>query len=209
MIGDSTMADKPPTAEPERGWGQMLPLFLKAEATLSNHAKNGRSTKSYIEEGLWATVLDRLKKDDWLVIQFGHNDEKSEDPTRYTDPRTTYVKNLKKFVNEARAKGAHPILCTSIVRRIFKEEILENTHGVYPQMVRRTAKALKVPLIDLESDTRKLVTELGPTQSVDLYLYRGGKQDNTHLNQQGGTRVAEMAVARIKTLKLPLAAYLN
>jgi lysophospholipase L1-like esterase len=209
MIGDSTMAIKPPTAEPERGWGQMLPLFFKSEATISNHAKNGRSTKSFIDEGLWTQVLDNLKRGDWVIIQFGHNDEKSEDPTRFTDPQITYRKNLKKFVTEARAKGANPILCTSIVRRIFKDEILENTHGIYPQMVRRTAKALKVPLLDLESDTRKLVTELGPIKSADLYLFRGEKQDNTHLNQLGGTRIAEMAVARIKMLKLPLVAYLK
>lgn len=209
MIGDSTMADKPPAAEPERGWGQMMPPFLKNEAQICNHAKNGRSTKSFIEEGLWTQVLDHLKKGDWVIIQFGHNDEKNEDPRRYTDPQTAYKKNLKKFVKETRAKGAHPILCTSIVRRIFKDEVLENTHGAYPEVVRKTSKALNVPLIDLESDTRKLVTELGPTKSADLYLYRDEKQDNTHLNHSGATRVAEMAIARIKALRLPLAAYLK
>ena len=118
MIGDSTMANKLTAKEPERGWGQMFPLFFSEEVKIHNHAQNGRSTKSFIGEGRWKVVLDSLKPGDYVIIQFGHNDQK-EDSTRHTDPFKTFRANLEKYINETRAKGAFPILCTSIVRRKF------------------------------------------------------------------------------------------
>ncbi|WP_288180115.1 rhamnogalacturonan acetylesterase, partial [Bacteroides sp. CAG:633] len=120
MIGDSTMADKDLTGgNPERGWGQMLPGFLSEEIRVDNHAVNGRSTKSFIDEGRWDKVLSLLKKGDYVFIQFGHNDEKT-DPKRHTDAGGgSFDANLKRFVTEARAKGAIPVLFNSIVRRNF------------------------------------------------------------------------------------------
>lgn len=119
MIGDSTMANKPLTGgNPERGWGQMLPGFLSEEIRVDNHAVNGRSSKSFIEEGRWDKVISQVKKGDYVFIQFGHNDEKT-DEKRYTEPGTTFDANLKRFVNETRAKGGIPVLFNSIVRRNF------------------------------------------------------------------------------------------
>lgn len=120
MIGDSTMADKDLTGgNPERGWGQMLPGFLSEEIRVDNHAVNGRSTKSFIDEGRWDKVLSLLKKGDYVFIQFGHNDEKT-DPKRHTDAGGgSFDANLKRFVTEARTKGAIPVLFNSIVRRNF------------------------------------------------------------------------------------------
>jgi len=218
MIGDSTMADKEPKTEPERGWGQMLQSFFKDTAKISNHAKNGRSSKSFIDEGLWQVVLDSMESGDYAIIQFGHNDQKP-DEARHTDPYTAYKGNLQKYVAETRAKGAFPILCTSIVRRKFDDKgNLADTHGDYPDAVRQAAQEMKVPLLDLELRTKKLVSDLGPEKSKSIYLYasRGaypnrpdGVEDDTHLNVEGGTAVARIAVEEMKALKLPLAEYLK
>ena len=218
MIGDSTMADKDPKTEPETGWGQMLQSFFKDTVKVSNHAKNGRSSKSFIDEGLWKVVLDSMQSGDYVIIQFGHNDQKP-DEARHTDPFTTYKGNLQKYIKETRAKGAFPILCTSIVRRKFDEQgNLTDTHGDYPGAVRQAAQELKVPLLDLQLKTQKLVSDLGPEKSKSIYLYAlpnaypnrpEGVQDDTHLNVEGATAVARIAVEEIKALKLPLAEYLK
>ena len=117
MIGDSTMADKPLADNPERGWGQLFPQYFTSDAIIKNYAVNGRSTKSFIKEGRWDTVLKYLQKDDWVFIQFGHNDQKIDDTNRYAAPQTAYHDNLVRFVKETRAKGANPILVTPVMRR--------------------------------------------------------------------------------------------
>jgi lysophospholipase L1-like esterase len=218
MIGDSTMADKDPKDEPERGWGQMLQSCIKDAVKVSNHAVNGRSSKSFIDEGRWQAVIDAMQPGDYVLIQFGHNDQKS-DAARHTDPYTTYKSNLEKFVSETRAKGAFPILCTSIVRRKFDEAgALVDTHGDCPEAVRRTALDLKVPMLDLQLRTKNMISELGPEKSKSIYLYTlpgaypnrpDGVRDDTHLNVAGATAVARMAVEEMKRLKLPLADYLK
>jgi lysophospholipase L1-like esterase len=218
MAGDSTMADKDSKAEPERGWGQALQSFFNDTVKVSNHAVNGRSSKSFMDEGRWQAVLDSLLTGDYVIIQFGHNDQKP-DPERHTDPFTTYKSNLEKFVKDTRAKGAFPILCTSIVRRKFDEKgILTDTHGEYPNAVRQAAKELKVPLLDLHLKTKNFVSALGPEKSKSLFLYAppgaypnrpGGVQDDTHLNPEGAAAIARMAVEEMKALKLPLAEYMK
>jgi DNA sulfur modification protein DndE len=218
MIGDSTMANKAAKAEPERGWGQMLPLFFNDQAVISNHAQNGRSTKSFIDEGRWKIVLDSLQKGDYVIIQFGHNDEKT-DTTRHTDPRTSYRSNLIKFISEARNKGAFPILCTSIVRRKFDDKgQLTDTHGDYPVVTREVAAEYKVPLLDLQKKTAQLLQDLGPEKSITLFVYTQpgeypnrpeGTKDDTHLNISGATKVAGLAVEEMKNQNLPLVSYLK
>jgi len=110
MIGDSTMADKPLADNPERGWGQLFPQFFTNEVVIKNLAVNGRSTKSFIKEGRWDSVMKYLKKDDWVFIQFGHNDSKKEDTNRYAAPQALYRENLVRFIKDTRSKGGNPIL---------------------------------------------------------------------------------------------------
>jgi lysophospholipase L1-like esterase len=209
MIGDSTMADKAPQAAPETGWGQAMQPFFKETVKVANHARNGRSSKSFIDEGLWGKVLQDLQPGDYAIIQFGHNDQKPDEP-RHTDPFTTYKERLEQYVNETRAKGAFPILCTSIVRRKFDENgSLTDTHGDYPAAMKQVAQELKVPLIDLQFRTNGLVTDLGPEKSKSLYLYTDKVKDDTHLNTEGATAIARMAAEEIKALKLPLADFLK
>ena len=215
LIGDSTMADKPtPDVNPERGWGQLLPRFFDEHVAVRNHAVNGRSTKSFIDEGRWAVVLAELAPGDYVFIEFGHNDEKTEDSTRYAAPRTTYRKNLERFVSEARAKQAIPILFTPIVRRKFDARgVLEDTHGEYPAVVRDVARDTHVSLVDLLAMTDTLVRRAGPDDSKRLYvwvapgeskMYPDGRQDDTHLSVAGATAVAKAAARALKTTAGPL-----
>lgn len=201
-IGDSTMANKKLEGEnPERGWGQMLSRYFTDDITIDNHAVNGRSSKSFIDEGRWDAVLSKIQKGDYVFIQFGHNDEK-DDPNRHTDPGTTFDANLKKFVEDTRAKGGIPVLFNSIVRRNFgkadgnavanaiKQDDIRNgidpkapkdsieegatlidTHGAYLISPKNVAKELNVTFIDLNSLTHKLVESMGPQKSKELYLW--------------------------------------
>ena len=205
LIGDSTMADKPDSEHnPERGWGQMLPKLLTNAVVVKNHAVNGRSSRSFIQEGRWQKVLDSLHPKDYVFIQFGHNDQKSQDSTRYTNPFTQYRYNLERFVNETRSKGAFPILFTSITRRNFNEQgVLVDTHGAYPLVTRMVAKDLLVPFIDLQLLTEQLEISYGVEGSKKLHLhfapgenaYRPtGVEDNTHLSVTGATLVAQLAL---------------
>ncbi|WP_423127716.1 rhamnogalacturonan acetylesterase [Gaoshiqia sp. Z1-71] len=218
MIGDSTMANKPPEKSPETGWGMVFGDFFNEQVVISNHALNGRSTKSFIGEGHWQTVYDQLHAGDYVFIQFGHNDQKDKSPDRFTNPFTTYRANLEKYVRESREKGAVPVLLTSVVRRNFNDEgTLLDTHGLYPLVVRMVAGEMQVPLIDLQLLTEQKVTELGPEESKTLYLwleagentnYPNGAQDNTHFNRNGATEVARMAAEELKKLGI-LENYLN
>ena len=201
MIGDSTMANKSLTGgNPERGWGHVLPGFFSEDIQVDNHAMNGRSSKSFINEGRWDKVLSLIKKGDYVFIQFGHNDEKKENPKLYTEPGGTFDDNLRKFVNETRAKGGIPVLFNSIVRRKFCQDAagqftdsLLDTHGEYLLSPKRVAEELNVPFIDMNKMTHDLVCQMGPEKSKELYMW-AGKKDDTHLNIKGSRVFAGMAI---------------
>lgn len=208
-IGDSTMADKKnPDENPEHGWVQVLPQFFNADVKIDNRAVNGRSTRSFINENRWDSIRNYLKKGDYVFIQFGHNDEKINDPKRYTNPHTSYRNNLIRFVLETREKGAIPVLFSSIVRRNFNEVgTLVDTHGAYPMETRLVALEYNVPFIDLQYLTEKLEESYGVEGSKELHLhfepgenpyYKEGKEDDTHLSEFGATEVAKLAVQELK-----------
>lgn len=208
LIGDSTMADKPVMPEnPERGWGQLLPLYFSSSVTIENHAANGRSSKSFRDEGRWDVVLERMQPDDWVVIQFGHNDAKP-DEARHTKPFESYTENLRRYALETRARGGHPVLATPVVRRRFNQQgDLEPTHGDYPQAVRKLAEEIEAPLLDMTSRSRDLLARLGRERSERLFLWTSpgeyrrlpdGNADNTHFNALGATRMCDLAVDEIR-----------
>ena len=195
MIGDSTMANKNLVGgNPERGWGQMLPGFFTENIRVCNYAKNGRSSKSFIDEGLWDEVISQVRKGEYVFIQFGHNDEKP-DELRHTVPGSTFDDNLRRFVKETKEKGGIPVLFNSIVRRNFRNntnaileddapkvvsaisehpkegDILIDTHGEYLNSPRNVAKDLDVVFIDLNRITHDLVEGLGPEKSKELYMW--------------------------------------
>ncbi len=220
LAGDSTMARKTADKRPETGWGEMLQQFFdEKKIKIDNRALNGRSTKSFIAEGHWQEIVDGLKKGDYVFIEFGHNDEKSEDATRYAAANTDYRNNLIKFVSEVRAKNAFPVLLTPVMRRKFDERgNFEDTHGEYPDAVRRVAEELKVPLIDMHRKSEAVLTNLGAEKSRTLFLqlkagensnYPKGIEDNTHFNPVGAQEMARLAVEGIKEQKINLRKYLK
>lgn len=218
MIGDSTMANKPLDL-PERGWGMALGQFFVDPAMIQNHAVNGRSTKSFIDEGRWQKVVTELKPGDFVIIQFAHNDEKQEDPKRYADPAGSFRDNLRRFITESRAKGATPILATPVCRRKFNAAgKLVATHGAYPDAVRAVAKAEKVPLLELERATAKWLQAAGdePSKKFFMWIEPGahpkipdGRKDDTHFVEAGANAVAALAVDQIREQKLPLTKWLK
>src|SRR3954467_3739024 len=156
MVGDSTMANKTPAAFPEWGWGMALGKFFVDPGMIRNHAKNGRSSKSFVDEGLWAKVLEEMTAGDFVIIQFSHNDEKPS-AALHTDPATTFREHLRRYIAETRARGAFPILATPVARRKFDAGgKLVATHGDYPDATRAVAREEKVPLLELERATMKM-----------------------------------------------------
>lgn len=217
LAGDSTMANKAYTPNnPEKGWGQVLPLYVTNGLEIQNYALNGRSSKSFRGEGHWDKLLQNVKPGDYVIIQFGHNDEspnKGED--RYSPP-AVYKANLEQYVKDVREKGGKPILATSITRRKFVDGKLVYTHDVYPSKVREVAKEQEVPLLELEERTRTLVSTFGEDRSKQLFLhylpgeyerFPEGKEDDTHLSPTGAFAVCDLAVAEIKNAVPELAVY--
>lgn len=220
LIGDSTMANKEnPDKNPEHGWGQVLNQFFTTGIEIQNHAMNGRSSKSFRTEGRWAAIEKQLKKGDFVIIQFGHNDQKVKDSTKFTNPYTQYRANLERYVKETRAKGAIPILMTSIVRRNFNENgVLIDTHKEYPLVVRMVANDLNVPFVDMQLLTEQLEIAYGPENSKKLHLhfkegeepyYPKGKDDDTHLSKLGADLEAKLAANSLKNMKTGLEKFIK
>lgn len=215
MIGDSTMANKEEKAYPETGWGMAFAQFFDDKVTIHNTAVNGRSTLSFINEKRWQHVVDSLQKGDYVFIQFGHNDEKINIPGTGTS-LMDYKKNLIKFVNEARAKKAIPVLLTPVMRRSFRNGVFRDSHGGYPDVVRRVADSLNVPLIDMHRKSEQLITTMGEERAKSLFNYVDsgnvnypkGNKDDTHFNPVGAKKMAALAIAGIQQLKLGLAQHI-
>ena len=160
MVGDSTMADKSPINEnPERGWGMVLPSYFNNNVVIENHARNGRSSKTFIAEGRWDFVLNRIGEGDYVIIQFGHNDEVPWKKSYCSEAE--FEANFRKMVTDVSRKNANPILCTSIARRKFDSVgNLVDTHPVYPDIIKKVAKEMHVPLIDMELKSEVLLVKI-------------------------------------------------
>jgi len=219
LVGDSTMADRADAGRnPEHGWGQHLPHFLDG-VTVRNAAANGRSSKSFIDEGRWAAVLAEVRRGDCVLVQFGHNDEKREDPARHTEPHAGYRTNLRRYVAEARAKGADVVILSPIVRRRFDARgALEDTHGDYPRVAAEVARETGAPFIDLQALSRQLVQDAGVEGSKALFvwlrpgenaMYPQGREDDTHLSARGAAEIARLAADALRTSGLPIARHVR
>ena len=203
LMGDSTMADKNLAGgNPERGWGMMFRNFVDEEFEVINYAQNGRSTKSFIDLGLWDKVKAALKPGDYVFIEFGHNDAKEDDPARYAPAFGAYQDNLRLFVRTALEAGAHPVLLTPVARRWFKEYGLDrNCHTDYPEAMRQVAAEFGVPLLDITTATLDWIEGLGDEASRPYFMHLpagkyvsapDGKEDNTHTVARGARKVAEI-----------------
>jgi lysophospholipase L1-like esterase len=213
LIGDSTMSIKEIKAYPETGWGMPFTYFFDSTVVVNDLAKNGRSTRTFLEEGLWKPAIENMQEGDYVFIQFGHNDE-VETKKSYTAP-DQYTALLTLYVMQTRAKKATPILITPVARRKFDSAgHIQGTHDQYSNLVREVAKKNNVPLIDLDVKSQALLQQLGPENSKLLFNhlqpgehpnYPEGKADDTHFSELGARKMAEIVLAEIKDLKLPLA----
>lgn len=212
LVGDSTCAIKDVDAYPETGWGMPFVYFFDSSVVVENHARNGRSTKSFMEEGLWDKVMSTLSADDYVFIQFGHNDEVPSKVGRYTTPEQ-YQANLRKYIRDTRSKGGTPILLTPVTRRLWHDGELKDSHEQYAQLVREVALSENVPLIDMTEKSMNLVRELGEEKSKLLYHhlaagehpnYPNGKEDDTHFNELGARKMAQLVLEGIRELDLNL-----
>jgi lysophospholipase L1-like esterase len=216
LIGDSTVCDQPRDRSPVTGWGTPFKDFFDSTVSISNAARGGRSTRTFIGEGRWKNVLDSLQEGDYVLMQFGHNDEAKEPQyqDRYT-PVPDYKTNLIKFVTEARSKKANPVLVTPVTRLMFDNEgNIKETHKEYSAAVWEVGKQYNVPVIDLDTKSRELVQQFGPKYAKVLYMqvdtlenphYPMGRKDNTHFSEYGARRMAELVLAEIRKQKLELA----
>ena len=223
LVGDSTMADKSELdISPERGWGQLFPTYLVKNGTLrvENHARNGRSTKSFIDQGRWDDVVSRLNRGDIVIIQFGHNDEKKSDSTRYASI-SDYRSNLLRMVNDVKKKHATPILATPCCRRYFKSDgtFRVGHHGGYPEAVKQVAAYTDVDLIDAEKLTAAWLSAEGKNDSKQYFMhvaqgesvkFPNGKIDNTHFREAGALKVGKLIAEDIVAQDIkPLARYID
>ena len=212
LIGDSTCAIKDEDAFPEVGWGVPFTTFFNDSIAVENHAKNGRSTKSFMAEGRWDRVKESMNSGDYVFIQFGHNDEVPSKVGRYTTPEE-FKENLTTYVTETRELGGSPVLLTPVTRRSFENGVLIDTHSEYAQLIRDVAERLQVPLIDMTKKSMDLVNEFGEDKSILLYHhltsgehpnYPNGREDNTHFNELGARKMAQLVLDGIQELDLYL-----
>ncbi|QQZ60953.1 rhamnogalacturonan acetylesterase [Paenibacillus sonchi] len=208
IAGDSTAAQKGGGEKPMAGWGEFLQEHFSPKIAVDNRAVNGRSTRSFLAEGRLEDIGKDFRCGDYLLIQFGHNDQKVEDPARYTDPAAEYRRNLLTFIEFARSRGGYPVLLTSVSRRRFTAggEPDPLAVGLYPEAVRETAAQTGTPLLDIFASSQQLYRELGVDGSRQLFMhlpagghpnYPQGITDDTHFCKQGAARVAELVVEAI------------
>ncbi|MCF1597924.1 rhamnogalacturonan acetylesterase [Streptomyces muensis] len=198
IAGDSTAAQKYADAAPETGWGMALPFFLHKQLPVSNHAVNGRSSKSFVDEGRLDVILAAIRPGDLLLVQFAHNDEKVADPTRYTEPWSTYQDYLRLYIDGARARGARPVLATAVERRKF--DAAGNavpTHGDYPAAMRALAQEERVALLDVQALSLALWQRIGVEGTKTYFNWTATEQDNTHFNPPGAIAVARLVAGEL------------
>ena len=193
--GDSTVKKNNINRYPQSGIGQYFDLFLRPEIHIMNYAENGRSTKSFIDEGRANLIRQNLNMGDYLFIQFGHNDEKKNDPARYTDSFGEYSRNLDLFIDLAQSAGANPVLITPLYRRAFDENgvLKPGSHLDYPEAMKDVAAKRGIDCVDLCSLSFDLIAKAGVEETKswfmhledDMYYHFGKQQDNSHLKPKG------------------------
>ncbi|WP_104043762.1 pectinesterase family protein [Arthrobacter sp. ZGTC412] len=208
VVGDSTSSAYQHSERPRAGWGQALPLLLGPQADVFDYAWSGASSKSFADAGLLDEVVALLQPGDYLLISFGHNDEKVEDPARGTDPQTTFKEYLQQYIDGAAGRGAKAVLVTPVERRRFSAlGVAQDSHGAYPQAVRELAAATGTPLVDLTVSSKDLWQKLGAEGTKSHFLYASpgqypqypqGVTDNTHFQAEGALAVARLVASELR-----------
>ncbi|MGA2807853.1 MAG: rhamnogalacturonan acetylesterase [Terracidiphilus sp.] len=206
LVGDSTVAIG-------GGWGAAFCALLAPNMVCINLAKNGRSSKSYYDEGLWQNAL--AQHPDYILIQFGHNDMPGKGPARETDPDTTYAINMRRYIRQARAAGARPVIVTSLSRRTYKDGTLVQDLAAYANAARRVAHEENVPVVDLNAASVKLLETMTQEQAdgldAEAHPDAAGNRgpDRTHLNATGATVFARMVADQLARICVELSLYIK
>ena len=218
LAGDSTMSIKAEKNFPETGWGMPFIHFWNENLMVVNKAKNGRSTKTFLSEGLWKQIMDEATAGDYVFIQFGHNDEVKSKVNSYTTPEE-FTSNLKKYIGDAREKKMIPVLMTPVARRKFDAAgKIEQTHQEYSALVLKVAAEEKLLFIDLDAQSMQLYQQFGVENSKLLFCqlkpgehpnYPDGKDDNTHFNELGARLIAQLVLKEIRTTIPDLIPYIT
>jgi lysophospholipase L1-like esterase len=206
LAGDSTVTDQP--VAPNGSWGQMLPRFFDDTIAVANHAESGETLKSFVTELRFDKLLSKLGAGDWVMIQFAHNDQKTQWPQTYADAANTYRSWLRTYVAEIRRRGATPIFVTSPDRRNFDAAgRITSTLGDYPESMRTVAREQGVALIDLNAMSRRFYEALGP--EVAPRAFADGGRDKTHFDEYGGYQLARCVVEALRAVDPKLTASLE
>lgn len=219
IAGDSTASIKEEQKRPETGWGEKFASYFTPAVSLNNQAMNGRSTKSFIEEGRLARLVTTFKPGDFLLIQFGHNDQKIH-ADKGTLPYGEYIENLAFFARTAIKANVHPVFLTPVTRRNYlpNGRLDADCLGEYPSAMKQFAKKNNYPLLDIFSLSQQLLHTYTEEQTKEFYLhlkpeenknYPDGLEDNTHFSPLGAEKIAHLIVQEIKAQQLPLAELLK
>ena len=212
LCGNSTVVDQ--ELEPWASWGQMIPRWFTEKVAISNHAESGLSARTFIASNRLEKVLSMMKKGDYVVCEFGHNDQKEKRPGDGAYYHFAY--HLKLFIDKVRAAGGQLIFVTPTQRRFFDEAThskIQETHLDYPDAMRMVARREGIPLIELHDMTRDFFETLGFEGSKKALVHYPANTfpgqekelaDNTHFNPYGAYEVAKMVVMGMKQLQLPI-----
>lgn len=197
IAGDSTASAYPPERAPRQGWGMQLQQYLAEGVEVRNHAQSGRSARSFIEQGWLDAIARELRAGDVLLIQFGHNDAKVEDPARYSEPAAEYPRWLLRHVELARSRGATPVLVTPAARRKFDGNQLLDTHGPYPQAMRELARREGLALVDLTASSMDWLRRTDDARSRPYFMHVPAQKqaDDTHFSAAGAQLMACLVAA--------------
>ena len=217
LAGDSTVRTDETIVPARTGWGQMIPALYDHRVVFYNHAKAGRGTKNFENEGRFQAIIDELQSDDYVLIQFAHNDQKSDDPNRFVEPYREYKDNLHHMIDRIKAKGAIPLLVTPVVLRQFnQQDQLEDFHKDYLIAMKQVAEEAQVQMIDLEQKSRELLVALGSEASKALFYhleadqhpsYPEGLVDDVHFNSAGALTMAILVAEEVERLGLAFSDY--
>lgn len=219
IASDSTAANYASDQFPQMGWGMFLGCSLDPGSEVINRARGGRSTRTFLSEGLWSALLDEIRPGDTVLIQFGHNDEDLKKPQRHTEANGEYRENLERFVRDVRAKRGRPVLVTPVARHEFRDGHIQATHGDYAKAVIAAARATRTPLIDLDADSRTFLDKQGEAASAHYFMiytpddhiarFPEGHNDTTHLNELGARATARIVANALAKLRLPISRHVH
>lgn len=206
ICGDSTVQTYRESYAPQQGWGQNIEKYFTQDVLFVNKAIAGRSSKSFIVDGRLDEIINIIKPNDYLFVQFGHNDASSK-PERYTEPNTTYKEYLRQYIDKARSKSAIPVLITPVARLNYSNGTFKNDFPAYCTAMKEVAKEKNVPCIDLMSLSISYYTKIGYDKVYPFYMVSSNGTDYTHFTDKGATEIARIVAEGVKGLNLAISQY--